>query len=222
LTIIRDQIAAILKLESENWLTLARAAIPSRESEGWELKVYSEHSDPLQFWMGQEEDDSCCEDPKFVAHVYFLDDSVDGKRSDTISQQTASGVFVVDCYGHGVARSRSDGGHDPGDRAAELAAQRCCFLARNILMAAHYQVLGLNGIVAKRMWEGREALQPPINERSRQRVACVRMRMRVDFLEFSPQHVPATLSAVFVEFTRGPGGEVLVAVEVPTPAPPTP
>jgi hypothetical protein len=218
LTIIRDQIAAVLKVESAKWLELSRAA--GREDEGWDLKVYVEATNPMQDWMGTEDDDSGCEDPPFVVNVYFSDDAVDGKRSNAANQQTASGVFVVDCYGHGVARAREDGGHHPGDQLAELKAQRCCFLARNILMAAHYWDLGLPGIVAKRMWDGREALQSPINERARQKVACVRLRMRVDFLEFSPQHVPATLQAVLSEVTRGPNGEVLVAAEVPTPAPP--
>jgi len=218
LTIIRDAIAAIIKLESANWETLAKAV--GREAEGWSLRVYTERANPFQFWMGQEEDDSGCEDEPRIVNVWFQSDAVDGRRSNTVNQQMTSAVFVVDCYGHAVSRARGDGGHDPGDEFAVRQAERASFLARNILMSAQYVDLLMTGTVAKRMWDGREAQSPPINERPRQHVASMRIAFRVDFLEFSPQWVPVPLQSVLTEVTRGPGGELLVAAQIDFPPPP--
>ena len=199
--LVRDQIAAILKIESENQVRLARAAGPPRDPEDWALRIFIERAHPWELFRDTPEEDSgCCREAPIV-NVWWDRSTFDGQRGDAVERQTASGYFNVDIYARGIAQGRSDDGHDSGDELASRDAQRAVRLVRNILMSGHYAYLGMRGVVGKR-WPESIELHPADGERSAQQVASARVRMAVDFNEFSPQVKGQPLERITTEVRR--------------------
>lgn len=208
--IIRDQIAAILVVESENQQALAASAVPEKDPRLWKLRVFTERSNAWEEWLEAPSEQL---DHAPIVNVSFETDSVDGAASTVVNRQKMNGVFHIDCYGYGVASADGDG-HKPGDQEAALVAQRAVRLVRNILMAEAYVFLGLprgpNQFVAKRMVQSRTMSQLPLDNASVQQISACRLALQVDFNEFSPQIETEILEFISVTVRRAETGEVLL------------
>ena len=211
---LREAIAAILKVESENQVQLKRLAGKQKESDEWRLRVFTNRSSPWEQFSDAPQDERFVDDRSPLVHVGFSTDTVFGNRGDLIKTQVTSATFWLDCYGCGAPRG-TGGGHIPGDYSAWQESSRACRNVRRILMSAHYLHLGMRGIVGKRTWSGRERLDVPIGERGAQHIACTRLSFVVDFSESAtPQHVPSALQTIFTEVRRDTlDGEVLLTAE---------
>lgn len=209
--LVRDQIAGILVGESASQMALAPGFVPPQDPELWRLLVFRERSLPWEDYLGEQ--------PAVMApivNVWFDSEGFDQSQGNVVEQQQARGVFNVDCYGYGVARSVAGGGQLTADQAAALEAQRCFRLVRNILMAAEYTYLGLRGLVGRR-WPGDvQTLQPDQGGRPVTRVSALRFPLRVDYLEGAAQIPGEVLEAVFLRVTESTvTGQLLLEAEFP-------
>lgn len=199
--IIRDQIAALLVLESANQMTLATAA--GKDPSLWELAVFTERNNP---WDGYNQDGGV-----FV-NVWFDSSSAEGGSSDTVERQAMMGNFNIDVYGFGLAQDDGDG-QITGDEHAARTAARGMRLVRNILMAGENTYLGLRGVVWRRMVSSLSSFQPPIDNREANAVLGMRLVLDVKFNEFSPQVEPVTLEYLSNQITRASDGRLLATVD---------
>lgn len=201
--IVRDQIAALLALESVSQMALAVA--DSKDPEPWRLRVYQERSNP---WEALNEDDRSP-----IVNVWWDSSTFDGAASNILERQKASATINVDCYGYGRSADRPAGGHTAGDQEAAETVQRAVRLCRNILMAATYTYLGLRGLVWKRWPESISIFQPQQDNQNHSQVVGARLAMRVDFNEFSPQVTPVELELLSVQVLRDTDGLLLVQAD---------
>ena len=104
-------------------------------------------------------------------------------------------------------------GHTPGDKAAAYQVQKALRLVRNILMAAQYTFLGLQGLVWQRWPLSVTVFQPQTDNGQIQKVVGARLALQVTFNEFSPQVEPEVLELLRVEVHRKEDGELVLASE---------
>lgn len=203
--IVRDQLAAIIKMESEAQEALAIAA--SRDPRLWRLHVFVERADA---WSEFQE---CPEqiDAQPIVNVSFESASFDEGSSNHHERQKAVGTFHVDCYGYGVSQETVEG-HMPADEAAGREALRGLKLVRNILMSAHYVYLGMprgtNQIVWRRWPQSTTLFQPTIDGAAIQRVVGARLTMQVEYTETAPQVATEELGFIFATVNRAENGEI--------------
>lgn len=210
--LVRDQIAAILLLESTQQQTLAQGA--GKDPELWKLRIFTERSDPWEEFPKAVEPGQSVELSPLV-NVSWDQAHADEHASSSVSQQLVVGMFNVDCYGAAISSATADG-HAPGDREAAFEAQRAERLVRNILMAGPYTYLDMRGVVGRRWIDSSQAFQPTMNERPQVHVQAVRIAFRVQFLESAPQvqGVPLALLAL-TAVTRGENGQLNFAANYP-------
>lgn len=204
LEIIRDQIAAILFVESANQVVLAGAA-GKTEPELWALRVFSGRN---RAWdvFNEDPDQS---DAIPVVNVSFSRASVDLSGSDVVESQKFVGTFWIDCYGYGLSQNDISSGHVSGDAKAEDEAHRALRLVRNILMAGTYTYLDLpRGTVWRRMSESMEIFDLPIDLKPAQNIRGARLTLEVVFNELSPQVEGQLIDIVNVNVKRAETGEV--------------
>ena len=189
--IVRDQIAAILLLESANQQILATAA--GKDPNDWKLRVFLERANPWETWLNGQSDTSP------IINIWFDTLGFDPKASNVMERQKADGVFNIDCYGLGISTDKPAGGHDPGDKAAAFASQKAYRLVRNILMAAEYTYLGLQGTVWGRWPQNVTAFQPQLDNQAMQQVMGTRLALRASFNEFAPQVAAVPLEYISID-----------------------
>jgi hypothetical protein len=218
--IIRDQIAAILVVESQAQQGLAIQA--NQNPALWKLRVFAERTDPWSFFeeqpkVGDEQTGHVQDrtDRSPAVNVWFDQDQVDRRASDPIQEQHHDAVFTVDCIGCGVAREATTG-HVTGDESARREAQRAMRLVRQILMAGHYTTLGLTGLVGERMTLRRQMLSVPGGDNVTS-VSVARYELGVRFIELSPQYEGQPLELISAEVLRAPNGQVLLRASFPYP-----
>lgn len=201
--LVRDKIAAILKVEETNQQALATAA--GKDPRLWALDVFVERSNPWEKWQDNPDPDL---DIPPVVNVSFETSLAPEGGGNVSSRQQVVGTYNIDCYGYGV--SRADGaGHVPGDLVAALASQRAMRLARNILMASSYVYLGLQGIVGKRWPQAITSMGVPLEGRETQHIVATRLEFRVQHNEFSPQFTDYdTVGLVSATVKRAETGEI--------------
>lgn len=204
--IIRDEIAAILLVESTKQQELATA--DAQDPELWRLRIFTERANPWDEFSGETPDTAP------IVNVWWDNSNDDEKASNVVERQRVVGTFNVDCYGYGVS-VESDEGHNPGDETAALEAQRAARLVRNILMSGQYAYLGMRGVVGRRWRAGAQAFQPAIDSRPVAHVSAVRIAMRVEFNEFSPQVEGVPLALISVAVKRTEAGEVIFTADYP-------
>jgi hypothetical protein len=198
--LIRDQVAAILVLESASQQALATAA--GKDPELWALKVYKERAN---IWDGQA-------GPTPIVNVFWDRSTFDRSSSNAIERQRSSATIQIDCIGYGHSAD-SASGHTLGDQQAAETAQRAVRLVRNILCAATYSYLGLRGVVWGTWVESITIMQPPPTRQNAQHVVGARLSLTVDFNEFSPQVEPARLDLLTVGIHRQEDGQLIVAAD---------
>lgn len=197
--VVRDQIAAILKLEIANQAVLGLSPEP---------RVFRERSNPWEMASGKAP----------IINVWFDTESFDASGSNVVARQRTDGTFNVDVYTFGESK-QTLAGHTPGD---ELAADRCLRtlgLCRQILMSAHYTYLGLPGLVWKRWPQTLGVFRPPTDDHAAQNTVAGRLALVVTFNEFSPQVEGEVLETLSVEVSRAENGELYLGALYQSPPP---
>lgn len=203
--IIRDQIAAILTLETDAQQVLAAAA--GKDPDLWVLRVYQERSNPWENLTGEPGKRTP------VVNVWWDSSTFDASASNIAERQKSSATINIDCYGYGRSADNPGGGHTAGDRNAAEAVQRAVRLVRNILMAGAYTYLGLRGVVWKRWVESIAIFQPQQDNQNVNHIVGARLAFRVDFNEYSPQVEPVTLELLSVDVKRTEDDQIVVEAD---------
>lgn len=203
--IVRDQVAAILALESASQQALAGAA--GKDPELWKLRVYQERSNPWENLPSKTEDRSP------VVNVWWDASTFDMGASNIVERQKSSATINVDCYGYGRSANDPAGGHVAGDQNAAETAQRAVRLVRNILMAGVYTYLGLQGVVWRRWVDSITIFQPQQDNQNVQQIVGARVSFRVDFNEYSPQVEPVTLELLSVVVKRTEDDQIVAEAD---------
>jgi hypothetical protein len=204
--IIRDQIAAILAIESAAQVALAVAAAKPDPDE-WKLRVYQERANPWEAFPPKTTDTSP------VVNVWWDSSNFDMAASNIIERQKSPAIINIDCYGYGKSAGDGGGGHIAGDQKAAEVAQRAVRLVRNILMAAEYTYLGLRGTVWRRWTNSITLFQPQQGNQFVEQVVAGRIAFQVEFNEFSPQVVPETLELLTADIHRAEDGQLIVETD---------
>ncbi|MAL49662.1 MAG: hypothetical protein CMH18_07880 [Methylophaga sp.] len=200
--IVRDQIAAILATEVANQQALATA--DGKDPADYKLRIYTERSNPWEAFLNDQTDRSP------IVNVWFDSSNFDKGASNIVERQKTEATFNIDCIGFGMSEDVPGGGHKAGDKEAALEVQRAIRLVRNILMAAEYTYLGMQGVVWQRWPQSITSFQPQIDGRQIQQIVGARLAFNVVFNEFSPQVPAVTLELVSAEVSRSEDGEVIV------------
>lgn len=198
--IIRDKIAQILANETASQQTLATAA--GKDSELWKFLVFRERSNILSRWQNNSTDETP------VVNVWFDSETFNGGNSGVIERQTTNANINIDIYTRAVAKATVDG-HSPSDMAAALRCAAVTRLVRNILMAAEYTYLELQGIVGQRWPSAITSFQPQEGGQAVESIHATRITLAVSFNELSPQYEGAILELITVGLTLSPSGEVI-------------
>lgn len=206
--IIRDKLADIILAEVAGQQALA--TLQAQDPLEWGLRVFLERSNPWAEFQDASDDDL---DTTPIVNIQLDNYNVDTTKSNVVSRQKCTAIYHIDCYGFGVSESEVSG-HKPGDWVASIEAQRAVRLVRNILMAAHYTYLGLQGTVWRRMLQGVQVFQPPQDGRTTQHVVGARMSFEVGYSEFSPQVAGEPLELISMSFLRAENGEVFLPEQV--------
>lgn len=210
--LVRDELAAILAVESAQQQVLALAALPTPlDPRLWKLRVFVERADPWsEFQDAQDQSDATP-----IVNVWFDESTIDLKRSNLVERQATEGTFNVDVYGYGIAEQTGPSTHIPSDERAARDVHRGVRLVRNILMAGHYTYLGMRGVVGRRYVQSIKSFQPTIDNRPVQGVHAARLALRVDFNEFSPQVQGQPFELLHVTVKRKETGEIYFAAQYP-------
>lgn len=203
--IVRNQIALILATEVVNQKALAVAA--TKDPALWDLKIYTERSNPWEQFLNEDPDETP------IVNVWFDTERFDKARSNVVETQTAIGTFNIDCYGYGAA-SEDGTGQKVSDKEAALEVQRAVKLVRNILMAAENTYLQLpRGTAWDRFPQSITILQPDIDARHVQKVIGARIVLNVSYNEVSPQVVGESLEYLAVDVKRSEDGQIVVEAD---------
>ena len=192
--IVRDKIALILATETVNQVNLATTA-GKPDPDDWKLRVYKERANPWENMPSKKND------PSPVVNVWWDTSSFEGNASNISERQKSTTIFNIDCYAYGKSKNITNGGHTCGDQSAAENVQRATRLVRNILMAAQYTYLELQGTVWRRWIDSITMLQPQQDNQNVHHIVASRVAFRVEFNETSPQVEPNEL-CLFKRRTR--------------------
>lgn len=209
--IVREQIAGILAAESVS--QMAKAVAASKDPKDWALKVYSEASNPLEPWLNIDSDPDSQIDETPIVNIWFDNSSYDKSASNVSERQKSETVYNIDCYGLGLSANDPAGGHLLGDKASAIEVQRVYRLVRNILMSANYTYLDLRGLVWRRWPDSTTAFQPQLDTRPVQHIQGIRLALKVEFNEFSPQVAPEVLEFVSIDVKRAEDGLITLEAD---------
>lgn len=199
--IVRDKIAAILAAEIASQQALATAA--GEDPDLWKVRIYSERGNAWEQWLPADPTDTSP-----FCNVWYDSSNFPEGMSNVVARQKSESIYNLDCYGYGVASDDPAGGHNPGDKEAVLEAHRALRLVRNIIMAAEYTYLGLQGTVWQRYPQTIEVFQREYQGVALDQIVGARFALRVGFNEFSPQVAAETLEYISAAVKRGPDGLV--------------
>lgn len=166
--IIREQIGAILSLETQNQYKLAEAAADPAKQD-YNITVFIENGDPVQYVDTKH-------NPFPIVNVTLSKTERDD-GSTSVNLHNMHATFLVDVYAAGNMESRVDAG-----ARASLKAWKTARIVRNILDAESYTYLKLRGVVSGRDITSFEAGEPA-DKNSAVKVAIVRMTLEVDYAE---------------------------------------
>jgi hypothetical protein len=191
--IIRDQIAAILKLEIEH-----QSFIDS-ENNDFCVKVFIENARPLET---ETDDENPCS--RFI-NVQLTRADIP-KSNARVGRQGETAIFFIDCTTYGGTE-----GDYYDDKESALKAWRIARLVRNILTSGVYTYLGLQGVVRSRVIPSRESGAPPMQSEA-QAATVVRITLEVDFIENTIDAEYETLDVIKFECDSDTG-EILINID---------
>ena len=197
--IIRDQICGILALECANQFELATKANDPRKDD-YNISVYLENTEP---WAILSEDDKST----FPLVNVCLQDVTRDSGSDSSCRFGRRATFNIDVYNTGSF----DGLLTDSKRQGRLAVIKCWKTARiirNILEAANYTYLGLQGVVLNRQIESIATGMPNVADTSVNVCVC-RIVLSVRFTEKSPQVSGPIIEPIDITITDDSGAVVV-------------
>lgn len=207
--LLQSQITAILAVEIAAQQAFAVAA--SKDPSLWKLRVYQSRTNPWQVFEKLDTVDKNKRlDTSPIVNVDFSSCTFDTAKGDPVERQQGDGIFNVDCYAYGVARSDGGTGHVPSDQDANDNLNRSIRLVRNILMSSYYTYLGLQGTVASRWIQSIETFLPSEDGVAVDRVYGARLTFAVSYIELSPQYIGQTLDEINATVKRAEDGQVLI------------
>lgn len=205
---VRDRIATILKANISKQMALAKAA--GMDSALWELRVFSERTNPWEEFQDAEGTKTP------IVNVWYDSSDFDDAGSSSVNDQKTNGIFNVDIYTCGVSTETAEG-HASGDEVSAMTSHRAIMLCRNILMSAAYTYLGFPRKADQFVW-GRKVtaintFQPSADDATVQNIIGARIAFRVTFTEQSPQVEYQELEEIGVQVIRAENGEILLQME---------
>lgn len=204
--IIRDQIAAILAIETAAQVALATAAAKPDPNE-WKFRVYQERANPWENLPSKTSDRSP------LVNVWWDSSTYEMAASNIVERQKSAAIINIDCYGYGKSADDGGTGHIAGDRQAVETVQRAVRLVRNILMAAEYTYLGLQGTVWRRWIDSIQMFQPQQSNQNMHHIVAARIAFRVEFNEFSQQVPYDTLDLLTVDVHRTEDNQIVIEAD---------
>jgi hypothetical protein len=177
--LIRDQIGAIIALESANQYALAIKAEVD-DADDYDIGVYIENARPWD--LSGEKKDS----PFPLVNV-MLEKVINESGSSAVSSQKYTATFDLDCYGCGNLA-----GGETDDQQAARKAWKVARIVRNIVMAGEYTYLGLQKIKDVQCVSSRKITKMSSGisgnmAESAQAVIVCRIELAVTYYESSPQ-----------------------------------
>ena len=209
--IIRDQIAAILAVETDSQQALAKAA-NKKNPKLWKLRVFTERANPIEEWRDINSTSAIDDSP--IINVWYDNGSFPMNKGNPLEKQVAGSVYNIDCYGIGLSGDNPGGGHVLGDKEAAKEAQRAVRLVRNILMNPLYAYLALTrGIMGLRWPQSITVFQPQLDGRPVSHIVGARIALRVDHIETVAQPTTVTLEELGVTVKRAEDGEIVLETD---------
>jgi hypothetical protein len=176
---IRNQIAAILKIETENQYFLAEAAA-APDKRDYKIPIYVEKARPWNI-TGETADQS----PFPLINILLNDIKQEAHPGSAVNEKKYTATFFIDCYGCGNINIENDIGDD--DSLGTIRAWKTARIVRNILMSSYYTYLGNRGIVKKREITQIATGTPQNMPESAVSVTTCRISFLVEYFEKSPQ-----------------------------------
>lgn len=210
--IARDEVAAILAVESAGQVAIATTA-SHPNPELWQLDVYTERDLAIEKWL------QATPGTFYPPIVNVWLESVDfPKKTSTVRGERSRPVINIDCYGLGFTQAAAGGGHLPGDEDASRACQRATRQVRNILEAEHYTYLGSpqeKQSPGNQWCFGREVtdikwFQPQLEKKAAQRIVGARVQLEVRAKVQVPTVVAQNINFIHAEIRRDTDNKLLV------------
>jgi len=193
---IRDQIAAILKLELTNQKTLADNNPEISNKKDFDIKVFIENSRP---WTLSAE-----KNPFPLVNVSLQ--SIAKESGPIAGRVKYTGTYIIDCYGTGNLQPENEDEWIPDDYLSTVRAWQAGRVIRNIIMSGFYAFLGMREIVRSRDIESMTSVIPKGLENSAISITVCRIVLKVGLHETSPEAEGVTFNGL--TFTSTNEGEV--------------
>jgi hypothetical protein len=198
---IRDQISAILKIETASQYKMAQEAA-KQDAADYRIGIWQEKSRPWQI-----NEDAEKKNPFPLVNVSLMGFHADGSGGPAIGQKKYTGEIYLDCYASGEFTLEQSDETDSAKKAWKVGR-----IIRNIISSEQYSYLGLRGIVRDiRIAEGKTGDPRNNNENSAQSVTICRLVLSVNYYEDTPQ-VETTELREYKFVTTSPDGEVLIDI----------
>lgn len=216
--IIRDQVAAIIKLNQENQQALA-ALVPV-DPAPWELRVFTERALPWEQFLNIDVNDVAANFSPIVNVTYDSSQFPEG-QGNTVDYQRSSTLYNIDIVGFASAASDGGMGQLPGDREAAFTNQRGIRFVRRILMASENRHLQLDRTIVGNRWiQSINEFQPQLDSVPAQQIVGARIAFRVEFLEFAPSaDLSNILEEIRIDVRRAEDGEITLQQQFDYPLP---
>jgi len=177
---IRDQIAAILKLELLNQKALTENDPQIENKKDFDIKVYIENSRPWALLSDKPE-----KNPFPLVNVSLQDIK---KESGPIAGKIKyTGTYLIDCYGAGNFQPENAAEWIPDDYLSAVRAWQLARVTRNIIMSGFYAFLGMQEIVRGRDIESITTVIPTGLQDAAISITACRIVLKVALHETSPE-----------------------------------
>ena len=177
--IIRDRIAAILKLELSNQKKIADENKNIKDKKDFNINVYLENSRPWDLISNSEN-----KNPFPLINV-CLQETTEAQKPGGSSKTKYTGLYLIDCYGCGNTQPKDAEEYIADDSLSTIRAWQTARVVRSILMSGFYAYLGMRGTVMKRRISKITAIIPTGLDGSAVSVTACRINLEVDFYENS-------------------------------------
>jgi len=186
---IRDQIAAILKIELSNQNMLAEYNPDIENKKDFDIKVYIENSRPWALLGDKPE-----KNPFPLVNVSLQDIKKDsGPITGKIKY---TGTYLIDCYGTGNYQPENAAEWIPDDYLSAVRAWKLARVTRNIIMSGFYAFLGMRDIVRGRDIESITTVIPTGLQDSAISITACRIILKVELHETSPEAEGVTFNGL--------------------------
>jgi len=203
--IIRDQIAAILKMELTNQKILAENNPEIINKKDFDIKVYIENSRPWALLGDKPE-----KNPFPLVNVCLQDIKKDsGPIAGKIKY---TGTYLIDCYGTGNFQPENTAEWIPDDYLSAIRAWQLARVTRNIIMSGFYSFLGMRDIVRSRDIESITTVIPTGLQDAAISITACRIILKVDLHETSPEADGVTFNGISFTSNKGDGEVNLINI----------